>query len=131
MKTELLNKVLNQTISSIEECYDGDLEGYSIFLENGSRIDFGISNFQCCCEDWGTLDSPDNLSDYKGAKVIQIYCINDTSFDVTDDLENIAFISVMTSKGLFQMAAYNNHNGDYGHAVKILVDGETIDDEII
>lgn len=131
MKKELLNKVLNQNINSIKECYDGSLEGYSIFLENGSRIDFGISNFQSCCEDWGTIDSPDNISDYNGAKLLEVNCIGATSFNVTDDLDNVAFISVMTSKGLFQMAAYNNHNGYYGHSVKIIIDGETIEDDVI
>ena len=131
MEKELLLKVLNQKIEKIEECYDGSLEGYSIFLENGSRIDFGISNFQSCCEDWGTIDSPDNISDYNGAKLLEVNCIDATSFNVTEDLGNVAFISVMTSKGLFQMAAYNNHNGYYGHSVKIIIDGRTIEGDVI
>lgn len=96
MKKELLNKVLGQKISKIENCFDGRLEGYSIFLHNGSRIDFGISNFQSCCEDWGTIDSPDNLGDYSDAVLTQVNAIDATSFNITDDLENIAFISILT-----------------------------------
>ena len=37
------------------------------------------------------------------------------------------FVNINTSNGLLQFAAYNNHNGYYGHNAYFLIDNNIID----
>lgn len=99
--------------------------GYEIHTDE-QVITCLISNYGNCCEDWGFITTEDLLSDYVGAELLSINLI-DTDYkthplakDFIDAYEiAFCFIDVVTSKGTLQFAIYNQHNGYYGHDVKI------------
>lgn len=105
-------------------------EGYEI-VTTKQTIRIGIDNGQSCCETWGYLcseDSPEKyvgwhltrvervvqLRDFKPRLVTQI--IGDYGLDGGDAM----FINVWTDRGMFQIAAYNSHNGYYGHSAVVV-----------
>jgi hypothetical protein len=98
-------------------------------------ICIGVDNQSQCCESWGFLQCEDDFKDYIGATVLQVVAV-DTNMHLkkieedfnTDDECGTCFINVETSKGTLQFAAYNSHNGYYGHDVVIRIDSETIED---
>jgi len=93
-------------------------DGYRIICDDGKDIKMGISNGQSCCENWGYLTSEDDLQHYVGAELISVDVVDqalnvETCPDVYEG--GVTFINVLTSKGLFQFVAYNEHNGYYSH----------------
>jgi hypothetical protein len=69
---------------------------------------------QSCCES-RYMRTDDKLSDFTGATLLDLELkkaapINDSEYG---DHE-IQFLDVKTSKGTFQMASHNEHNGYYG-----------------
>ena len=100
-------------------------DGYCI--ETDSRqLYFVISNLQDCCESWGYLSSEDDFGSFIGSELKNVY-VTDTKLEtiasnIREDLDagSAMFINVETTKGLLQFAAYNEHNGYYGHAVKLV-----------
>jgi len=109
-----------EKILRIEECinYNGK-DGYLIITDK-QTIMVGISNEQCCCENWGYLMSEDNLDDFNGAILISISSVDNElkSNMIEEDLDEgeAMFINFETSAGLLQFVAYNSHNGYYGHS---------------
>ena len=101
--------------------------GYSndgvIIKTNKQEIKIGIDNDQQCCESWGYLTSEDNVDDFIGAEVVKITLDDELlNESVLSDLDkytienaSMMFVTVHTSKGPFQVVAYNEHNGYYGH----------------
>ena len=114
----------------------GGYDGYKIKTEQDEYL-FLIDNGQNCCEDWGYLSTPDELSDYIGADLLSVkrVTVNDCAKDeyLKDMMEykydpaNTMFVNVETSNGLLQFAAYNQHNGYYSHDVMLLKNGEVIE----
>jgi hypothetical protein len=133
-------KAMTETIKSIERFDDDDEVGYRITTDQ-QTITFGISNYEQCCEAWGTIVSEDNLNDFAGAEILTIELVEHVSdayvpremlkrsmgdryggksHDYDYDPEgNYVFINVNTSKGMLQFTLYNLQNGYYGHDVKI------------
>jgi hypothetical protein len=121
-----------EKISYVQEIHDFkpkadgwySCDGFEIVTDK-QTIRFGISNGQSCCEDWGYLTTNDNLDDFIGAEIREI-TKTDTALDtkkIADRFEygfyegGIIFINIETDKGTLQLAAYNSHNGYYGHSV--------------
>ena len=119
------------TITGITEDYEekvgwSTLEGLLIATDKGN-IKVMIANEQNCCEDASNLflETPDDLSTYIGAEVLQI---EDICIGLTADTDGYGFdaggetqLKVTTSKGVLQYAIYNNHNGYYSHATLVQV----------
>ena len=115
-------------------------DGYKIKTEQDEYL-FLIHNGQNCCEDWGYLSTPDELSDYIGTDLLSVkrVTVNDCAKDenLKDMMEdkyepaNTMFVNVETSNGLLQFAAYNQHNGYYGHDVMLLKNGEVIEEDCL
>ncbi len=105
---------------------DAEYDGY-IISTNKQTINIGIYNSQRCCERWGYLTTNDDISDFIGAKLIDI-SITDTllnnkpieEIDLNGDECSAMFVNINTNKGLFQIVAYNKHNGYYGHEAVVI-----------
>lgn len=118
----------------------GGYDGYKIKTEQDEYL-FLINNDQNCCEDWGYLSTPDELSDYIGADLLSVkrVTVNDCAEkqNLKDmmkqeyDPANTMFVNVETSNGLLQFMAYNQHNGYYGHDVMLLRNGEVIEKDYL
>lgn len=96
-------------------------DGYCIVTDK-QIIKIGISNTQCCCEQWGYLTTNDNVNDFIGAELISIEkvdtVLNNKIISELDDWGeevNTMFINFNTSAGTLQFVVYNSHNGYYGH----------------
>lgn len=81
---------------------------------------------QDCCENWGYLSSEDDFGSFIGSELKNVY-VTDSELgtivsNMKEDLDagSAMFINVETTNGLLQFVAYNEHNGYYGHEVKLV-----------
>lgn len=100
-------------------CYDG----FKIETDE-QEIYLLISNEQSCCESWGYLSSSDDFSQYIGKKIVKFEktdtALKTERFDPLEwlDCGGVVFITfTFEDGGVLQFAAYNAHNGYYGHMV--------------
>jgi hypothetical protein len=106
-------------------------QGYAIKTNLHEYI-LTISGGQSCCESVGKLSTEDELDDFIGAELQSIQFIELGSYNAKELLEkisehslpDIAFVNILTTKGLLQLAVYNWHNGYYGHTVVFKKDEE-------
>jgi hypothetical protein len=122
-----------ETIKSIEDCtfshlvtsggglqYDSEMDGFKITTDK-QEILIGIQNEQNCCEDWGFFLSEDCLNYFIGSELLDIELVDDCwnveklKGKYGDKEDNYMFVNFITSQGVLQFTAYNNHNGYYGH----------------
>ena len=116
-----MHKTKAEIIKSIEEINDA-WEGFQVTTSKRT-IRVCIDNDQSCCESWGHLASDDDLQQYVGAKLLSVASVDNAFNSRTDpgdiDEGSISFVDFVTSRGKFQLAVYDNHNGYYGHSVEI------------
>ena len=97
-----------------------NFDGYQIITDS-QTIKIGISNSQCCCEDFGILTTNDNIEDFVESELISIEIVdsalNNKKLEELEYLDcgGAMFVNFNTTKGLLQLVAYNAHNGYYGH----------------
>lgn len=128
MKTkEIISSITEGSfnIKGIYSTYDG-----FIIRTNLQSIKVGISNSQNCCENWGYLTSEDNdnLSSFVDAELLEIKVTDTEMMTRTIDLldkfgvnhDSTMFVTFETTKGTFQITAYNEHNGYYGHSAVVI-----------
>jgi hypothetical protein len=102
-------------------------DGYAVETDK-QTIFVLIDNFQSCCESFGYLASEDDLSYFVGAELREIAVVDealnvrrvDEHLPYGLDEGGITFVNFVTDRGVFQLAAYNAHNGYYGHEVHII-----------
>lgn len=120
-------------INKIGEIYGHDnMDGYEIKTDI-TEVYVLIENVQNCCEDWGYFASEDDLSYFIGAELKEVK-LTDTALNKTradplvENLEcgGIQFVDFVTSKGTFQLAVYNAHNGYYGHNILVKVGNQRL-----
>lgn len=77
-------------------------------------------------ESWGYLSSEDDFGSFIGSELKNVY-VTDSELgtivsNMKEDLDagSAMFINVETTKGLLQFVAYNEHNGYYGHDVRLV-----------
>lgn len=108
--------------------YNSNFDGFVVTCEDGSTVKIGIESGQCCCENWGYLVSEDDLSDFIGATITEVEVV-DEALDASKVPElyegSSMFINVETTKGKFQVVAYNEHNGYYSHNAVVVINGVT------
>lgn len=116
----------------IDESSYSEYEGIRIKTDD-KEILILIDNGQSCCEHFGYISSLDKFDDFIGAKIIDVTLTDDVLETTKVELENISvdlescyFVNVNTDKGLLQFTLYNQHNGYYGHGVKVVVGNEFI-----
>lgn len=94
-----------------------------------------IGNDHDCCEVWGYFATNDDVKDYIGTLLRGIAVVDDrlnVEYNTPGELESweyddpdegrgtsTFFVNFETDRGVFQLAVYNNHNGYYGHKVKL------------
>lgn len=114
------------------------MDGYEISTED-KKIFVLIGNSQSCCEDWGYFSSEDNLTDFIGADLLEVN-LTDTERNhkkLKEVLEyglddgGIQFVDFVTTKGVFQLAVYNAHNGYYGHDILIASGDKVLSDDCL
>jgi len=107
-------------------------EGYKIVTDK-QVIYLLIDSDQQCSEHWGYISSEDTFSKFIGAELKDISIIDeelmtkkldkqmkkDLGADSMYDGDAI-FINLDTNNGKLQFALYNEHNGYYGHNVKVI-----------
>ena len=117
-----------ERILKIEDIYDyrfprpntqyyGEIDGLKITTTDQTIL-IGISSGQSCCEDSGYVTSEDDYKNFVDAELLSI-SLTDTSLENVE-VPNLydgdaMFVNLETSVGLFQVVAYNSHNGYYGH----------------
>jgi hypothetical protein len=122
-----------EKIISIEEIEYKENEinygGFEIKTDKQS-IKLLIDNDGQCCESWGYFMSEDDFTDFIGENILDI-SITDSVLNTKKladhvDIEseyfwgNIIFVNIITTNGVLQFTAYNDHNGYYGHEAKII-----------
>jgi hypothetical protein len=106
------------------------MEGYEIITEK-NKILVLIQDGQQCCEQAGYFSSEDDLKSYIGRDLWEVN-LTDKAFDkivVSEkglDYAEIQFVDFVTDNGTFQLAVYNDHNGYYGHDIKVMIDDKVI-----
>jgi hypothetical protein len=105
---------IGKVISRIEFS-EGDLD---IFFADGSRLYIVDDGHQCSESRYMTCD--DDVSIHEGAKLVFVET-RDVSddYDVEedkgwDDVHDVEFLVVQTTKGVLTVATHNEHNGYYG-----------------
>jgi hypothetical protein len=68
---------------------------------------------QSCCEQ-RYMGTDDDLSEYEGAKLLDLELKEVPDENREYDVHEIQFLDVKTDKGVFQMSNHNIHNGYYG-----------------
>lgn len=128
------------TFKNPESDYSWDsYEGYAIVTDK-QTINIGVSSGQSCCEDFGYFTSEDDLSEFVGAEIRKV-TITDTELKTglaekkgADqyylDEGDIMFVNIVTDRGVLQFAAYNAHNGYYGHE-GIVISNQVKDTKIL
>jgi hypothetical protein len=135
--TEIIQCISEVTDVKCEDHYSA-FDGYKISTDKRS-IFVVIGNDQDCCEVFGYFyDNKEDFSYYKGAELLDVLIIDEEMMSesmMRQDLslrseyreESFAyFVEVKTSKGSFQLAVYNEHNGYYGHNVRVFDSNNTI-----
>ena len=107
----------------------GDWPAYEgiVITTDKQEIKIGIQSGQSCCETYGYFISEDNIQSFLGSNLLRI-TITDTALknvrlelDIANFYEVATmFVDVQTSSGVLQFAAYNSHNGCYGHEALIV-----------
>ncbi len=127
-------------IDALHEVADGDegFDGYQIVLSDKTVWFLGIANGSQCCERWGYFSPQDDLSYYIGAEFQGLFFTTygqdriELPPDVVSmDAGDVAFVSIMTSLGVLNLAVYNAHNGSYGHRVILEKNHQQIDETVL
>ena len=119
-------------IKGIEEVYGvklspyrAECEGYKVETEENT-FQVLIGSRQQCCEDYGYFGSDDDLTYFVGTNLLEVNltdtALNKKSLEIGNELSRFAgiqFVDFVTSKGTFQLAVYNDHNGYYGHSIYV------------
>lgn len=113
-----------------------EYDGVTITLDDGTIYQFGIYNQSSCCEKWGFLATPDAVELFVGAEFVSLEKVDTNELQAKADAEylddgGVSFVNVETSLGQLQFAAYNSHNGYYGHSVSAWKNGDLLWGEVL
>jgi len=127
---ELILNISEDSFKHNDNYYDG----YTI-VTTKQTIRLGITNDQSCCENWGYFMSEDDISEFITSELLNIQ-ITDTQLKTHSDFDeknyegNVMFVNIITSNGLLQFVAYNEHNGYYGHTAIVISEQLTISETL-
>lgn len=120
---------MDEKILSIEECRHTPDEGYNysgfIVITTSQKIELLISSDTECCENWGYFWCNDTPEDFVGAKLLNVTCTDDALnthkvLEYVDNINMAYFVNLETDRGTLQFVVYNEHNGYYGHDIRII-----------
>lgn len=119
-----VENVAFSNVNERERFFGGDLcDGYAVETTE-QTIYVVITNAQDCCEHWGYLASEDDLDRFVGAELRSVEIVdkemNVTTYDYSQvDRGEAVFVNFVTDRGTLQLVAYNEHNGYYGHMIRV------------
>lgn len=125
-----MNKILLIDETTFGKDEYSSFEGYVIHTQQ-AKYRVGIGNYQSCCENWGILTTFEDPQEFIGANLLQVDIVDEAlnKKTIVEDMYEggVVFVNFETDKGTFQIAAYNSHNGYYGHTVLVqkIVDDKT------
>lgn len=127
-KIKQINEIYDKKIGRFDSC-----EGYEVITDKHNFYVL-ISEYQCCCEQFGCISSEDDFSLFLEQELLEVNLTDtalekinvDEEFKYGFDCGDIQFVDFVTKKGVLQLAVYNAHNGYYGHSIYILKDEEKI-----
>lgn len=68
---------------------------------------------QLCCEGrW--ISTEDDVTQLVGAKLLAINVVDGPFSDIDEDIKELAFVIIQTTRGQLVLNTYNEHNGYYG-----------------
>lgn len=110
--------------------------GYSV-ITSKQTILILINNQSQCCENFGYMSSEDNFEDFIESELKELKAV-DTSLSISElndivgghEEPHTMFVNLETNKGTLQFTLYNEHNGFYGHKVRIVSHQLNIDEEL-
>lgn len=98
---------------TITELRLGEDDALHFTFDDGSKMRL-FDDGQSCCES-RYMRTDDDLAYHVGAKLVSAEVRDAPSIeDEHGDCHDVQFLDVTTSKGVFQMASHNEHNGYYG-----------------
>jgi hypothetical protein len=110
---ETVNAILSSINKEISfSVLDEGEDKLRIGLEDGSTLVL-FDDGQSCCES-RYMRTDDDLSYFVGAKLLNIAIKSAANKEHEWGTHEIQFLEVTTSKGVFQIANHNEHNGYYG-----------------
>jgi len=105
----------------------GKTEGYRVIVDTGDIAQYRllIGRQDKCCEITGYMTTEDNLDYYIGATLYQLEVLEWREGDVVGEhtAGGSIFLDLRTSKGVLQLAVYNEHNGYYSHPITVEKEG--------
>lgn len=112
----------------------GIYDGYRVDTNDDSYYIL-IDNSQHCCEDWGYMQSEDDISQFIGSEILEVRLTNSALKTIelklkSENLQNIRdksiqFVDFITTNGVLQFVVYNEQNGYYSHEI-IIAKGEEV-----
>ena len=108
---DTVNTVRASLNKTIEKAW---IDDNSLFLHfaDGSVVELADEGQSCCEHRFMRTD--DDLSELSGSKLLG-FELKSTSRERDEfDVHEIQFLDIITSKGIFQLANHNIHNGYYG-----------------
>lgn len=108
-------------------------DGYKLTTSNSTILVLIDSHHQCC-EYFGYICTDDNPNQFIGKTLTEIRT-TDTDLrneiikelDLIDHMTGIQFVTFIFADGAqFQLAVFNEHNGYYGHDIKVIINDKTI-----
>jgi hypothetical protein len=117
----LLNPSDNpKNIAAFGQCIGKEISGLAMTNDDKLKFDFTdgaamvlFDNGQSCCED-RYMTTDDELQDFVGATLLGAKAADYDEVPAGEDVHEIAFLHIATSKGVFTMQTHNKHNGCYG-----------------
>lgn len=101
---------LNKVIQSVS--LDEESNTLRFVFTDGSKLNLWDDGQSCCEHRYMRTD--DSLTEYSGATLLDFELKNAPDIETQYDCHEVQFLDVKTSKGIFQMASHNEHNGYYG-----------------
>ncbi len=108
---ETVNAVTSSLGKVIDVVYLSDNRLVFQFGDNTKLIMY--DNGQSCCET-RYMRTDDDLTEYAGATLLDFELKSAPNMVDEYGEHEVQFLDVKTSKGIFQMANHNEHNGYYG-----------------
>ena len=108
---DTVNAVTSSLGKVIDAVYLSDNRLVFQFGDNTKLIMY--DNGQSCCET-RYMRTDDDLTEYYGATLLDFELKSAPNIEDEYGDHEVQFLDVKTSKGIFQMANHNEHNGYYG-----------------
>lgn len=124
---EIVKQIIEVENIKVNDSDWQNFDGYKV-ITSDQEILLLIDMETCCCESPGYFWSDDDFSRFIGSELLNIEVVDtelnkeklDKEIGYGLDEGGIMFVNLVTNKGILQFAAYNSHNGYYGHTGRVV-----------